>query len=89
MSRTIGITSYADSVFHWVDSMTVLYWIKKDKPWKQYIGHHIREIHQLTAKNQWRHCPGILNPADLLSRGTTGKELMQSTQEELIQSTLW
>ena len=66
-------------MIHWVDLMAVLYWIKNDKPWKQYIGHHIREIHQLTAKNQWYHCPGILNPADLPSRGTIGEELVQST----------
>ena len=30
--------------FYWLDSMAVLYWIKNDKPWKQYIGHRIKEI---------------------------------------------
>ena len=33
----------------------------------------------MTAKDQWYHCPGILNPADLPSRGTTGEELVQNT----------
>lgn len=51
-----------------------LHWIK---PWKQYVGHLIKEIHQMTAKNQWYHFPGIFNPADLPFRGTT-KELVQS-----------
>ena len=38
--------------FYWVDSMAVLYWIKNNKPWKQYVGHRIKEIYQLTDKNQ-------------------------------------
>ena len=58
--------------------MAILWWIKNNKPWKQYVGHCIKEIHQLTDKNQWCHCPGILNPANLLSRGTSGEELVQS-----------
>ena len=66
--------------FYWVDSMAVLYWIKNKKPWKQYVAHRIKEIHQLTDKNQWYHCPGILNPADLPSRDTTAEELAQSTR---------
>ena len=64
--------------FYWVDSMAVLYWIQNNKPWKQYVGHRVKEIRQLTDKNQWFHCPGMLNPANLPSRGTTGQELVQS-----------
>ena len=66
--------------FDWVDSMAVLYWIKNNKPWKQYVAHRIKKIHRLTDKNQWYHCPGILNPADLPSRDTTAEELAQSTR---------
>ena len=58
--------------------MVVLYWIKNNKPWKQYVSHCIKEICQLTDTNQWYHCPGILNPADLPSRGTTVEKLVQS-----------
>ena len=58
--------------------MAVLYWIQNNKPWKQYVGHRVKEIRQLTDKNQWFHCPGMLNPANLPSRGTTGQELVQS-----------
>ena len=65
--------------FYWVDSMAVLYWIQNNRPWKQYGSHHIKEIHQLINKTQWHHCPGILNPADLPSRGTTAEELLRNT----------
>ena len=58
--------------------MVVLYWIKNNKPWKQYVSHCIKEICQLTDMNQWYHRPGILNPADLPSRGTKVEQLVQS-----------
>ena len=31
----------------------------------------------MTRKEQWRHCPGEINPADLPSRGCPGRELTQ------------
>ena len=65
----------------WIDSTTVLYWIKNEKPWKQYVQHRVREIRQLTNKGQWqwKYCPGKINPADLASRGVTGKELVNNS----------
>ena len=59
--------------------MTVVYWIQSNKPWKHYVSHRVKEIRQLTNQNCWRHCPGALNPADLLSRRITGKELTSSS----------
>ena len=37
------------------------------------IGYAIAEIRRLTVQGQWRHCPGVLNPADLPSRGVSGE----------------
>ena len=56
---------------YWVNSMSVLFWIKNEKPWKQYIANRVREIQQLTSREQWKHCPGPLNPMDLPSHGLT------------------
>ena len=62
-------------LYLWVDSTTVLYWIRNDKIWKQNVQHQVEEICQLTCHESWRHCPGSINPADLPSRGVDAQEL--------------
>ena len=34
-----------------------------------YVANRVTEIRDLTAPEQWRHCPGKENPADDASRG--------------------
>ena len=63
----------------WTDSMTVLCWIKNERIWKQYVQHRIEEIRSLTSREEWRHCPGDTNPADLPSRGVSAKDLSTNT----------
>ena len=65
-------------VVYWVDFMFVLFWIKNGKPWRQYVASRVSEIRRLTCKEQWRHCPGVLNPANLPSRCLTGDKLLKS-----------
>ena len=62
----------------WTDSTATLYWIRNEKSWKQYVAHRVDEIRKLTPTKVWRHCPGIQNPADLPSRGTTVQQLIES-----------
>ena len=57
------------STFYWTDSMATLHWIRTIKPWKQYVNHRVSEICSLSNREQWQHCPGSLNPADIPSRG--------------------
>ena len=63
-------------IFYWIDSMTVLYWIKNKKQWKQYVMSRVMEIRKSTSPEMWRHCPGVQNPADLPSRGMNASELV-------------
>ena len=58
--------------------MVVLCWLQSSKPCKQYVSSRINEIHRLTSKEAWRHCPGSLNPADMPSRGVKGSELLHN-----------
>ena len=65
-------------MFLWTDSTVVLCWLRSNKPRKQYVSSRINEIHRLTGKENWHHCLGALNPADMPSRGVKGSELLGS-----------
>ena len=65
-------------LFLWTDLMVVLCWFRSSKPCKQYVSSQINEIHRLTSKEVWRHCPGSLNPADMPSRGVKGSDLLHN-----------
>ena len=61
----------------WLDSKTALCWIQNKGEWKQFVQHRVNEILRLTSKNEWGHCPGGENPADVGSRGTTATKLKE------------
>ncbi|XP_043466586.1 uncharacterized protein LOC122501306 [Leptopilina heterotoma] len=58
-----------ENMFFWSDSSTVIFWIQKSYPWSPFVMNQIEEIRGLTSQSSWRHVPGGMNPADLLSRG--------------------
>ena len=63
----------------WVDSTTVIFWIKQEKPWKQYVQNRVQEIRQIVPEATWNYCPGAKNPADLPSRGLSGEEIVKNS----------
>ena len=58
--------------FYWTDSISALCWIRNVKPWTQYVRHRVSKILETSSREQWFHCPGLQNPADLPSRGKYG-----------------
>lgn len=58
--------------FYWIDSISALCWIRNVKPWTQYVRHRVSKILESSSREQWFHCPGLQNPADLPSRGKYG-----------------
>lgn len=63
----------------WSDSKIALNWIYGvNKQWKPYIQSRVTEIRSLTSINDWDHCIGKENPADLLTRGISGSKLQES-----------
>ena len=76
--NSLDLTEGNVKTVYWTDWTTALCWIKNEKPWKPYVQHRVEEIRRLTSKNNWRHCLGKQNPADLPSRGTSAKDLMNN-----------
>ena len=70
----------------WTDSTVVLNWINDKRLWKPFITNRLKIILSHTNKENWRHIPGILNPADLLSRGCDTERLIS---EEWWQGPKW
>ncbi|GFY11977.1 DUF1758 domain-containing protein [Trichonephila clavipes] len=61
----------------WSDSVNALYWIKRKENWGTFVN-RVQEIRRPTNPEDWKHIPGILNPADLPSRGCGVVELIAS-----------
>ncbi|GFY55525.1 putative RNA-directed DNA polymerase from transposon X-element [Trichonephila inaurata madagascariensis] len=55
----------------WSDSMVALWWLKNHGDWSVFVANRVKEINSLVPSQFWRHVPGELNPADLLSRGSS------------------
>ena len=61
----------------WSDSMIALGWIRGEPyRWKTYVANRVQFIQLSTDPSQWRHVPGLENPADLCSRGCSADTLL-------------
>ncbi|GFT82340.1 integrase catalytic domain-containing protein [Trichonephila clavipes] len=56
-------------IIAWSDSMVELWWLKNHGDWSVFVANRVNEINSLVPSHFWRHVPGELNLADLLSRG--------------------
>ena len=60
----------------WSDSTVVLAWIARPpRDFKPFVAARVSEIMELTSDYKWMHVPSKANPADLLSRGSTPRDL--------------
>jgi len=66
------------TIFMWSDSQIVLHWISSTKQLPTFVRNRVTEIQKNVPNANWRNCPTLTNPADLLSRGTTSQALMSS-----------
>ncbi|XP_035914695.1 uncharacterized protein LOC118513244 isoform X1 [Anopheles stephensi] len=69
-----------EPTFLWTDSMTTWHWIHSPPSrWKTFVANRVSKIQNLTEGASWRHVPGVVNPADVVSRGCDPATFMEST----------
>lgn len=60
----------------WTDAKVVLAWLKRNRHgWKLFVQNRVDSILKITHPDDWHHCPGTENPADLASRGASVAQL--------------
>ena len=65
----------------WTDSAISYQWLMKNhSTWVTFVARRVEEIHRLTRLDRWRHVPGVLNVADLATRGMSAKEFLEATE---------
>lgn len=64
---------------YWTDSKIVLAWIAAPAyNWKTFVANRVANIQELSEPQNWHHVRTHENPADLASRGTTARGLIES-----------
>jgi len=67
-----------DGIYAWSDSTIALAWIAGDPSrQKTFISNRAAEIQSILPSDYWRHVKSEDNPADLISRGMSLKDLQQ------------
>ena len=67
-------------VHFFTDSLINLCRIRRGpSKYKLWVANRVEEILKLSNPEDWHHCPGVLNPADLPSRGLSAEDLKNST----------
>ncbi|XP_073841380.1 uncharacterized protein [Musca autumnalis] len=69
-----------DLEYHcWSDSMVVLSWIREQPSnFNVFVSNRVSRIQSITSTMKWHYVPTNLNPSDILSRGASPTELLNS-----------
>ncbi|XP_055600480.1 uncharacterized protein LOC129749527 [Uranotaenia lowii] len=65
------------TTFFWVDSTTVLAWLKATPSvWTTFVANRVSKIQLATVNTSWNHVAGQQNPADHISRGIEAETIL-------------
>ncbi|XP_076235101.1 uncharacterized protein LOC143179673 [Calliopsis andreniformis] len=69
-----------DQMYFWSDSTIVIAWLRgQPMRWKTFVANRISEIQDLIDIDIWKHISSSDNPADVISRGTSPKNLKDNS----------
>ncbi|XP_055623452.1 uncharacterized protein LOC129766875 [Toxorhynchites rutilus septentrionalis] len=72
-------TRFKSKGYFWTDSTCVLRWIRATPTtWTTFVANRVAKIQAVSEGCQWKHVPGINNPADMISRGISPHEITMS-----------
>lgn len=64
-------------ILYWCDSTITLAWINTDPSrLKTFVSNRVAKIQTISNPNQWIHVPTQQNPADIISRGVTPRDML-------------
>lgn len=77
---TNNLKERPQETYFWTDSTVALHWVTGEpSQWKQFVQNRVTEIQRITNPAFWKHCPGSGNPADCMTRGFSGQQLVESS----------
>ena len=68
-------------VYGWTDSLTTVHWISDlSYNWKTFVTNRLSKVQEILKKvgTVWNHCPGLHNPAEVPSRGSSAQQIRSS-----------
>lgn len=72
--KSLGIEGIKE--YCWTDSCVAFYWITRNLPWNVYVYNRVKEIRENCDSSNWYHIQGMLNWADVASRGCNAEQLL-------------
>ncbi|GFW07801.1 integrase catalytic domain-containing protein [Trichonephila clavipes] len=82
VQESLNITEM--EIVFWSDSMMVLYWLREKVGWSVFVSNRIKEIKNFFPISEWRHVPGKINPAVLISQRYSPSHLVESYWREVV-----
>ncbi len=65
-------------IYHWTDSLTVLFWLNDDSQrFQAFVYNKLHKIRAATSLSEWKWVPTDHNPADWATRGKTPRFLQE------------
>ena len=66
-------------VTFWTDSLDIIHWVRsQSRGYKAFVANRISKLQEESLPKQWRHVPGVENPADDATRGLPLNQLTEN-----------